>query len=564
MATLRELVTKLSFKADTKPVKDFQNLLDKAYNALDWLAKKCFIAENGLDNFSKKAKNAKKPLSDINSSAKTAGLGLGSLNLGLASAGLAFIAFSSNAVKSFGDLEHVFNTIKAVAPEVTPRMKEIEKSVMELGASTTFSSLEVAKAYEELAKKGFTAQQMLETMPGLLDASMASGEDLARVADIVTSSIQQFNLKTSQSGEVADLLTQGANTSSASILSLGDGLIYAGANGRAYNQTLKEMITSLAVLNNAGVKAGDAGSDIAALLANFNELSVSSTKKSKNLRAVLGELGVTVIDSKGKMRPFLTIIQELGVATKGWNDSQRNGLALQIAGKENQKTLNLIMGMSKEKIDAVRKSMDASAGSSKKASDVMKQGVNSTMEKLGGATDAFNVEVGKMFAPATIAGLQLLTETMNGLGNAVKWMNENPDAFSFGGKGGGGEDLSSLNVSAIKKQRIYEAIQRRKKEGATSRDLLNEGYSATDLSSMGFGAVKQGVQRENPLKNPLYGFGANPQGAFSKGGSTTIIQNNNFAGSSATPAQQKQTARMVGTSANQGVDKALKVQGAKR
>ena len=161
MATLRELVTKLSFKADTKAVKDFEKQVDKADDALDGLAKKSGKAEKGLDGVSKKARDAKKPLSDINSSAKTAGLGLGSLNLGLASAGLAFIAFSSNAVKSFGDLEQVFNTIRAVAPEVTPRMKEIEKSVMELGASTTFSSLEVAKAYEELAKKGFTAQQIL-------------------------------------------------------------------------------------------------------------------------------------------------------------------------------------------------------------------------------------------------------------------------------------------------------------------------------------------------------------------------------------------------------------------
>ncbi|CAB4139069.1 tape_meas_TP901, phage tail tape measure protein, TP901 family, core region [uncultured Caudovirales phage] len=555
MATVRELVTKLSFKAETNPVKDFIGLLAKAANFLDNLGKKSGEAEKGLDNVSKKAKNAKKPLSDINEDAKNAGMGLSALNLGLAGASLAFVGFATNAVKSFGDLEHVFNTIRAVAPEVTPRMKEIEKSVMDLGASTTFSSLEVAKAYEELAKKGFTAQQMLETMPGLLDASMASGEDLAKVADIVTSSIQQFNLKTSQSGEVADLLTQGANTSSASILSLGDGLIYAGANGRAYNQTLKEMVTSLAVLNNAGVKAGDAGSDIAALLANFNAIAVGRTPKLTELRHTIKKLGVTIIDSKGKMLPFLDIIQNLGKATKKWSDAKRNGLALDIAGKENQKTLNLIMGMSKEKIDAVRKSMDEASGSSKKASDIMKEGLNPTMEKLGGATDAFNVEVGKMFAPATIAGLKLLTEIMNGLGNAAKWMNETPAFMDTIGKGFTGEDTSSLNVSAIKKQRIYEAIQRRKKEGATSRDLLNEGYSATDLSAMGFGAVKQGVQRENPLKNPLYGF---PQTGFgTKGGGVTINQNNTFNGNSATKGEQKQTARMVHPATGNAVGTAI-------
>ncbi len=548
MATLRELVTKLSFKADTKAVKDFEKQVDKADDALDGLAKKSGKAEKGLDGISKKARDAKKPLSDINASAKTAGMGLSALNLGLAGASIAFVGFATNAVKSFGDLEHVFNTIKAVAPEVTPRMKEIEKSVMDLGASTTFSSLEVAKAYEELAKKGFTAQQMLETMPGLLDASMASGEDLARVADIVTSSIQQFNLKTSQSGEVADLLTQGANTSSASILSLGDGLIYAGANGRAYNQTLKEMITSLAVLNNAGVKAGDAGSDIAALLANFNAIAVGHTKKQTELRHTIKKLGVTIIDSKGKMLPFLTIIQNLGKATRNWTDAKRNGLALDIAGKENQKTLNLIMGMSKDKIDAVRKSMDASAGSSKKASDVMKQGLNPTMEKLGGATDAFNVEVGKMFAPSVIAGLELLTKTMEALTAPVKALN------SFRG------ETAAYEMKYEEQQKI--------KMGKLRREELKKGLSPEQIAENEIKQVYFMPNKAEYKKKAINDIKAlsknNPQSISSKNGGVTVVQNNNFNGNSATPAQQKQTARMVGTSANQGVDKALKVQGAKR
>ncbi len=547
MATLRELVTKLSFKADTKAVKDFEKQVDKADDALDGLAKKSGKAEKGLDGISKKARDAKKPLSDINASAKTAGMGLSALNLGLAGASIAFVGFATNAVKSFGDLEHVFNTIKAVAPEVTPRMKEIEKSVMDLGASTTFSSLEVAKAYEELAKKGFTAQQMLETMPGLLDASMASGEDLARVADIVTSSIQQFNLKTSQSGEVADLLTQGANTSSASILSLGDGLIYAGANGRAYNQTLKEMITSLAVLNNAGVKAGDAGSDIAALLANLNELSVSSTKKSKNLRGVLGELGVTVIDSKGKMRPFLTIIQELGVATKGWNDSQRNGLALQIAGKENQKTLNLIMGMSKDKIDAVRKAMDEASGSSKKASDVMKQGLNSTMEKLGGATDAFNVAVGKMFSPSVIAGLQLLTDTMNNLAKPVMFINSVTSGEIF-------SDFADLPNKRLKN--IENKRKAQLKQGMTPQQLVDfETKNNPELIGSSPKAISQ--YKQKALNDISLLSKNNPQSIGGKGGGVTVVQNNHFNGNSATPAQQKQTARMVHPATGNAVSTAI-------
>ena len=423
MATLRELVTKLSFKADTKAVKDFGKQVDKADDALDGLAKKSGKAEKGLDGVSKKARDAKKPLSDINASAKTAGMGLSALNLGLAGASLAFVGFATNAVKSFGDLEHVFNTIKAVAPEVTPRMKEIEKSVMDLGASTTFSSLEVAKAYEELAKKGFTAQQMLEAMPGILDSATASGEDLAQVADIVTASINQFNLKTSQSGEVADLLTQGANSSSASILQLGEGLKYAGIAGAMNNQTLKDMVATLALATNGGIQAGDAGSDLQMVLTRLNATAIATDGEFLDLRNTFKKLGVSILDNKGQMRPFLTIIEELKVKTANYTDAQRTDLSARLAGINSMKTFNYLLGLSDDKLKAMTTSMDASAGSSKKASDIMKQGLNPALEQLGGATDAFNVSIGKTFAPSVIAGLQLLTNTINGVTGALDYFN---------------------------------------------------------------------------------------------------------------------------------------------
>lgn len=540
MATLRELVTKLSFKADTKAVKDFERQVDKADDALDGLAKKSGKAEKGLDGVSKKARDAKKPLSDINAGAKNAGMGLSALNLGLAGASLAFVGFATNAVKSFGDLEHVFNTIRAVAPEVTPRMKEIEKSVMELGASTTFSSLEVAKAYEELAKKGFTAQQMLETMPGILDSATASGEELAQVADIVTASINQFNLKTSQSGEVADILTQGANSSSASILQLGEGLKYAGIAGAMNNQTLKDMVATLALATNGGIQAGDAGSDLQMVLTRLNATAIATDGEFLDLRNTFKKLGVSILDNKGQMRPFLTIIEELKVKTANYTDAQRTDLSARLAGINSMKTFNYLLGLSDDKLQAMTTSMGASAGSSKKASDIMKQGLNSTMEKLGGATDAFNVEVGKMFAPATIAGLLLLTETMNGLAKPIMFINSLTSGEIF-------SDLSNLPNKRLKN--IENKRKNQLKQGMTPQQIIDfEAKNNPELIGSSPKAISQYKQKAlNDIrllsKNNPQSIGASSSTTSNK--TTNISQTIMVQGGTGTPAQQKQAGQNI-------------------
>ena len=75
----------------------------------------------------------------------------------------------------------------------------------------------------------------------------------------------------------------------------------------------------------------------------------------------------------------------------------------------------------------------------------------------------------------------------------------------------------------------------------------------------------------NKYGNSAYGnvltgnfFNKNPQAGFgTKGGGVTVVQNNNFTGSSATKGEQKQTASLVGGSASHGVRKAILAGGVK-
>ena len=65
-------------------------------------------------------------------------------------------------------------------------MKALQDTALELGASTSLSSSEVAEAMTEMAAKGADANEIIADMPGIISAAEASGEDLALVADTVS------------------------------------------------------------------------------------------------------------------------------------------------------------------------------------------------------------------------------------------------------------------------------------------------------------------------------------------------------------------------------------------
>lgn len=122
----------------------------------------------------------------------------------------------------------------AIAGATGSDFQKMRDSALELGASTTQTSSQVAEAMTELAAKGFDANQVIAAMPGIIAAAEASGEDLALTSDTITSALNAFNMKASESGRVADVLAMTANKSAAGMTSLQYAFKYAaGPHGAA-------------------------------------------------------------------------------------------------------------------------------------------------------------------------------------------------------------------------------------------------------------------------------------------------------------------------------------------
>ena len=324
----------------------------------------------------------------------------------------------SKAINEFGNFERTLNTIKAVSGATAGEMESIKKSALDLGASTIFSNQQVADSYLGLARAGFTTQDSLASMPGLLSLAAASGDSLGQSAEITAGILRGFNLNASEAGRVADVLAQAANVSAGEIGDFGAALKQLAPVALSSNQSLEELAGELAILSNRMINGADAGTDLKAIL-----LRLVRPDTQKELKA----LGLQVTDTENRIKPLVQIIGEFKERFKDLNQAGQLEVAGKIAGIENVKSLLTLINTDKAELDEFINKMKSAEGAAASMAETINQGVNTSVEEFGGAIETLSSKLGEKLAPAFNGVVQAATNFIAALGN-----NDALQSFTIG------------------------------------------------------------------------------------------------------------------------------------
>lgn len=224
-----------------------------------------------------------------------------------AAVGLAVGAVAAGAlthiVHSGAEFEQSITNVGAVMGKTRSQIGELEKSALDLGVSTQFSASEVSEAMEFMARKGFDSEEILQGIPGVLNAIAASGEGMAEVATVVGSSIRGFGLEAKQAGYVANVLAFTAEKTGAKITDMGTALAIAAPTAKALNVSIEDTAAAVGLLQKTGIDSSTAGSAVATMLA---KISHPSKEAADKMRA----MGVAFKDAKGDMLPFRAVLAQ--------------------------------------------------------------------------------------------------------------------------------------------------------------------------------------------------------------------------------------------------------------
>jgi phage-related minor tail protein len=240
-------------------------------------------------------KNASDRLEKFSSKASSIG---NTLTLGVT---VPLLGVGAAAVKTGNDFEAQMSRVKAIAGASSSEIKKLDDLALQLGASTSFSASEVAQGMENLASAGFTVEEIISAMPGMLDLAASSGADLATASDIAASSIRGFGLDAEDAAHVADVFAEAAARTNAQTEDMGEAMKYIAPVANAMGQNIEEVAAAVGIMSDAGIKGSQAGTSLRGALSRL-------AKPTEKMYEKMDELGLSFYDASGNMLPLNEMI----------------------------------------------------------------------------------------------------------------------------------------------------------------------------------------------------------------------------------------------------------------
>lgn len=321
---------------------------------------------------------------------------------------LPLLAVGGLGLKTAAQFEKGMSSVRAITNATGTDFTKLKNKALQLGESTSFSASEVTEAMTELAKSGWTTNDVLTGTSGVLDAAAASGENLNTVATIVADTISGFNMKASESGRVADVLTQAANSGTIGINDLGESFKYVGPLSRTMGFNIEEVASALTAMSQSGIKGSQAGTSLRTALTNM-------VKPTKTMKAAMNELGIEITNQDGSFKSLDEILSIMRNSFSGLTDDQKAYYASIIAGKEGQAGLLSLLNMSQKEYDKISKSMKNAGGVAKETAQIMRDNLMDKFEELGGALETLAIRLGDLVIPWLTKFVEKITNVVRAI-----------------------------------------------------------------------------------------------------------------------------------------------------
>lgn len=131
-----------------------------------------------------------------------------------------------DTIDTFASFEATMSKVQAVGEMTADQIALVTEKAKEMGRTTKFTATEAGEAFTFMAQAGWSTEQMLAGIDGVLALSAADGLDLASTASIVTDTLAAFGLQASDTSRFADVLAKAAAATNVDVAQMGETFKY--------------------------------------------------------------------------------------------------------------------------------------------------------------------------------------------------------------------------------------------------------------------------------------------------------------------------------------------------
>jgi TP901 family phage tail tape measure protein len=214
-----------------------------------------------------------------------------------------------NAVSNVAEFEQRQTTLAAILDKTRDETAKLTEEAIKFGSTTFFTSNQVSQLQIELAKLGFTLDQISGATEGALSLAAAFNIDLGEAARVAAGTLRGFNLAAEESGRVADVIASAYSNSAIDLEKFEVAISKVAPIAQSLGVNLETTTAVLGQLVNANFDASTAGTQFRNILLKLSDGSSDLAK----------EVGFTVKSSEDLINAF-EILNEKGLEVE---DTQR-------------------------------------------------------------------------------------------------------------------------------------------------------------------------------------------------------------------------------------------------
>jgi len=354
-----------------------------------------------------------KAFNGISKSVVRVGNSLAGVGTKMAVFGTAIAAPVALSLKQFASFDDAIRATAAVTgslgPEGAAAFSMLNDKARDLGATTSFTAVEVANLMTELGRAGFKPDEINNMTAAVLDLSRATGTNATRSAGIMAATLRQFELGADDAAHAADILTYAANNTFNTVDSLGESLKYAGPVAKSLGMSLEDTTAILGALGNVGIQGSEAGTAL-------RRLSVISAGAGGKLQELFG---VSNTDAAGNLKPLVQILDEINTATMDMPVAERTAKMAKAFGLLGITSAN-VLSKSAGGVAKLSEGMKTADDVAMKTAKAMDAGLGGSVRIALSAIEGTQLALGDALAPALMVVIGFIEDLATAVTGFVK------------------------------------------------------------------------------------------------------------------------------------------------
>jgi TP901 family phage tail tape measure protein len=202
-------------------------------------------------------------------------IGVGSMIKGMVGAQAVISGFQKliglfkSGAQSIVDFEAANSKLAAILGTTSKNIKDLTTDAQRLGAATKYTASQATALQIELAKLGFSKNEILQSTEGVLKFAQATGAELPEAAALAGAALRMFNADTSETERYVSAMAVATTKSALSFSYLQTAMPIVGPVAKAFNFQIEDTLALLGKLADSGFDASMAATALRNIFLNL-------------------------------------------------------------------------------------------------------------------------------------------------------------------------------------------------------------------------------------------------------------------------------------------------------